>query len=478
MRRSVMFAGLALAAAGSAAGAHAQGSSVMVHSSCATAMAGAQVAEPCDDASAVLYNPAALALQPSTLGLGITGIYGAGSFTYDVTGERVERDAKVTPVPFGFLNYRVNDKLAAAVGAFAPYGLGLAWPLEFEGRFASYDSELRNIYIQPTVSYAPSTFLSFGAGVDVVLASIDINRRLDLAETPLPTQPFPGRTLTFGNLGIAPGTDFANVGLSGSGTGYTFHLGAMARLTEQLSLGARYLHSVQIDYEGDADFERVLTNLTLPRGNPLSAPGNQLGLPVGSPVPLDLVLARSFESGGPLADQGVRTSLELPSQLVVGLGYTPVPGWKILGDLQWTGWSSFDEALIDLQGAGPDAPLILDYQDTRTYRLGTEFVAGDVLTLRAGFIYNEAAQREFAVSPLLPEAERNYYTIGLGYHFNPNLRLDVGYQLVDQSARRGRVRGRPAGLSDAELRALNVGVYETEAHVLNATFAYQFGTRR
>ena len=31
-------------------------------------------------------------------------------------------------MPFGFLSYRVSDRLAAGIGVFNPYGLHIFWP--------------------------------------------------------------------------------------------------------------------------------------------------------------------------------------------------------------------------------------------------------------------------------------------------------------------------------------------------------------
>lgn len=473
MRRGLLRVGTALAGLMAAAlPAHGQGSAVMVHGSCATAMGAAGVADPCEDGSAVLFNPAALAMQPSVVGVGWTGITASGAFTYDFTGERIERGESTSSVPFAYLNYRFNDRVALALGAFAPYGLGLDWPAcpvadprcggtDFEGRFVSYDTSMRSIYIQPTIAYQALDWVSVGAGVDYVRGSIDIHQRVDLATTPLPAAlaPFPGAT--FGNFGVASGTDFADVGLSGEGSGLGFHFGALARFTERFSLGVRYLSAVEIDYEGDADFTQIVTNAALPNG-----------------VQLDPLLTAQFQDGAPLADQGLTTRLTLPAQAVVGAAIRPVPALLLLADYQWTGWSSFDEAPIDFQSdAAADQTLVLDYRDTDTYRLGAQFDTNEALTLRAGFIYNTAAQEEFSVSPLLAEAERNYYTLGLGYRFTDVLRVDAGYQLVDQSDRRGRVRGRAPGLTDAQLQALNVGVYESEVNVFNVTLSYHFGGR-
>ncbi|HST59140.1 MAG TPA: hypothetical protein VLK84_10635, partial [Longimicrobium sp.] len=93
MRRSLAVASAA-AVVCVAAGTplRAQGSAVMTHSSCALALGGAGVADPCDDGSAILFNPAGLAQTPSLITVGWTGVTAGGDFTYDNTGERIERE--------------------------------------------------------------------------------------------------------------------------------------------------------------------------------------------------------------------------------------------------------------------------------------------------------------------------------------------------------------------------------------------------
>lgn len=470
MRRRVLFAGAVLGALLTNAGSlQAQGSMVMTHSSCATAMAGTGVAAPCHDGSAVLFQPAGLATQSSVIGVGWTGITTSGNFTYDFTGQRIERKKETSSVPFGFASYRINDRFAAGIGVFAPYGLHIDWPVcpvtnshcaspNFEGRFVSYDTKLKNIYIQPTVAMQATNWLSLGVGLDVVKASIDLNQRGDVSEVALPPalSPFPGAT--FAAFGVPSGTDFVDAHLTGDGTAVTFNVGALARVSERVSLGVRYLHKAKINYTGDAEFTQIKTGFTLPNG-----------------LPLDAALAAQFLPDSALANQGVKTSLTLPAQFVVGIAVRPVEMLNVRFDYWRTGWSVFDSTLVDFQGNGRDAPLVLDYQNTNTYRLGAEYLAMEKLALRAGFSFNTAAEKDASVSPLLPEAERNYYTAGLGYRLPRGFGVDVGYQLVKQSDRRGRVRGRTNTAQAAE--QLNVGVYHADAHILNATVSYHFGRR-
>ena len=478
MTRRLTIAGIALALSGSGAAAHAQGSAVMTHGSCAVGIGAAGVAAPCDDGSAVLFSPAALAFQPNLISAGVTAIRSPGRFTFDRGGGAIDRTVRTTWTPYGYLNYNINERLSAAAGVFAPYGLGITWPETFEGRYVSYDSRHTNYYLQPTLAYAVTPRISVGAGFDVIFSNLEIRQRLDLAGVPLPEQPIAGRTLTYGSIGIPVGTDFAGLRLTGRGTGISFHLAALARIGNMVSVGARYLHSSRVRLKGDADFSPVLTNITLPAGNPLSAPGNPFGFTTGSVVPLDPFLFEQFITGGPLEDQDITTRVELPAQLVVGVAVTPTPAFRVMGDYQWTGWESFDQVKIDFSGGAPQNDIILNYQNASTFRAGLQYEASPRWTLRTGYVFNTSAQPDFSVSPLLPEAERNYYSAGVGWKLRPNLRIDAAYQYIDQSARRGRVRGRTADMTEADLAALDVGVYSTSSHVLSATLAYQFGADR
>lgn len=452
----------------------AQGSNVMQHGACATARVSAGVASPCADGSAVLFNPAGLARQGSGIGLGVTGINTSAEFTYDFTGETVEREATTSPVPSGFLNYRINDRLAAGFGVFAPYGLGIDWPLEFEGRYVTYDTSLRNIYLQPTIAFDAAPWLTVGAGLDVIMGSIELNQRVDLAEQVVPNpatgQPvlIPGTNTParFSNFGIPVGTDFADARLAGDGSGFTFNLGAIFHFSEMFSAGVRYMHSAEVDYSGDARFEAVPTGLTLGAGNPFGVPGG---------TPLDALLAGQFEGEGALADRGISTTLELPYQLVLGVAVKPIESLELLADYQYTGWESFDVATIDFEEGGRDTDLVLDYQNTHTFLLGAEYAAAPDLDLRGGFRFNTAAEKDASVSPFLPEAERNYLSAGIGYSLGRNVAIDLGYQVVLQSDRRGRVRSRTIEQTADEV---NVGVFSSDAHVFSLSLVYGFGSPR
>jgi long-chain fatty acid transport protein len=255
-------------------------------------------------------------------------------------------------------------------------------------------------------------------GLDYVMGSIEVHRRQ-----------FGPDTLGLGNAEVA------DVELKGDGGGFTYHIGGILQLDRRTSLGVRYLGAAEVDIDGDATFVQVNT------GNP------GIDALIGAGLP---------------TDQGVGTTIEFPAQLVVGLGYRASDQLALLADYQRTYWSSFDAFPVDFETAA-DQTLELGYSSTNTFRFAADFAATEALNLRAGFRYNEAASPR--ATPFLPEGERNYYTVGLGYRATRALSADFSFQYINQPDRAGAVI--PGGA--------RAGVYGATGMVFNASLAYRFG---
>jgi long-chain fatty acid transport protein len=443
MRRSLAIAGAVFACAAVGTPLHAQGSGVDQQSACMSARMGAGVATPCDDASGVYFSPGGLAMQGSAISVGVTLVRASNTFRYDpgqgpVGGpDVVKRETEVVPVPQLFVSYKVNPRLAAAIGAFAPYGLSLSYPVcpvsdphcsgtNFEGRFTGYDNSLRAYYLQPTVSYEviPGR-VSVGAGVDIVHSTIEVHQR---ADNPA--------------IGLR-GIDIADAKLSGSGNTVTGHVGLVVRASDQTTLGLRYLHSAKVDLSGDADFTQITTGTVF-----------------------DPAITAQFGAGGALEDQAIGTTIKFPSQLVAGISYRPLEIVNLLFDYQRTTWSSFDAFVIDFQGTGGvDRTLNLNYRNTNTFRFGTQIDWSDALAFRLGYRYNTAATPR--ATPFLPEGERNYYSAGFGWHPSRALSTDFSFQYINQPDRRGAVRPDEP----------TVGIFTASGMTFGFTLAYHFGAR-
>ncbi len=120
----------------------------------------------------------------------------------------------------------------------------------------------------------------------------------------------------------------------------------------------------------------------------------------------------------------------------------------------------------------PDEERVENYEDTHTIRLGAEVEATRSLTLRGGYVYHGAAAPDEVVTPLLPEAERNEFTAGLGWEPTEGFELDLAYQHIAQADRRGRVV--EPRLGNLPTTDLNSGVYGFGAHLFSSTFTFHF----
>lgn len=449
--------GLALGALVLAQPAAAQGYAIYEQGTCAMGRGGTGVASAsCKDGSAMFLNPAGLAfLEKQTLSVGGTGIAPRNTFTSDATGQKTSMLNKVYPVPHAYYARPLGKSLVAGIGVFAPYGLTTEWPLSFEGRFLGYHSSIQGVYVQPTLAAKLGQRIAVGAGLDITRTSVELRQRLDLSPVPVPGAP-PG--ITFGSLGIRPGTDFGNLTLTGNTFSVGGHFGIQVKLHERFRIGARYLIQQRANVDdGTAEIDQVSTGVVLANGNPF-------GVPAGTP--LDSLLAPQFRSGGTLVDQGGSAAIPYPWQLVVGASFKPVDRLTLLFDFQRTNWAAFDTLAITLEKLGRRT-IVESYESTNGYRFGAEYEAGAKTVVRAGYVTHDGAAISTptftSVTPSLPEGARAQFTLGLGQQVTDAFRLDMAYMYIDQAARRGKsVEGPPNGL------------YESYAHLFGATLSFTF----
>ncbi|HEY6157827.1 MAG TPA: outer membrane protein transport protein [Gemmatimonadales bacterium] len=477
MRACVRYALVLFAATPTLLGA--QGFGIYEQGTCAMGRAGAGVAAPCRDGSAMFFNPAGLAgLTGGHATVGVTLLDVRGGFTDDVFQQKTKLDDPLLAVPQVYISYAATPKLGIGVGVFAPYGLETKWPTAFDGRFSGYKNILQSLYIQPTLAYQLSPRFSLGAGLDVVLGKVELNQRLDLADAPVPLPGVPPGTI-FGQFGIAPGTDFANAHLEASKTTVAAHFGAILKATDRLSFGANFLTQAKFDYSGTASFTQVPTGLVVPADIVVTPTDT-----IHAGTPIDGLLGGPASLGGldlfnpttgVFRSQPVRTTIKNPSQLALGVAYKLQNGWTLLGDYQLTWWSQFDTLAItfpqDVLGV-LNRKLFENYHNTSGFRFGAEWAKDAKWTFRGGYLHHGGAAPAETVTPLLPEGQRNEFTVGTTVKLAAALSADLAYQYIRQNDRRGRTR-EPI-FNQVPTTGLNNGLYDFQAHLFGVSLSYAF----
>ncbi|HYC49585.1 MAG TPA: outer membrane protein transport protein [Gemmatimonadaceae bacterium] len=453
------------------AGASAQAFGINEIGTCAASRAFAVTGSPCQDASSIFWNPGML---PSQKGFHILGgaaiIQIGGSFTQDTTFQKFEGDVPTAFVPHLFLAYRgENSKLAYGVGVYAPYGLTSQWTDDFPGRFQAQKASLATIYVQPNISYAINDKWSVGGGPILGHSTVELIQALDLSEQVAATAP---AVVRFSQFGIPARTEFARANLNGSANSFGGHIGLFGKPNADWTVGVRFLTPLEFEYSGaEATFSQTMTGRVLPPGNPICV-GSGGAHPIcggnpQAPVDIDVLLASQFTTGGALVTQEVETRITHPAQVQGGFGYSGFPNWLVSADYAWTGWRRFKELPVTFLGAasGSNRVLIEDYNNTSAIRLGAQRTFTGGAELRLGFSGVASAAPDVTVTPLLPEQDRAYGSIGGAYPITNALTIEGAFLKVFAGGARGRIVERSSRTQTAA--QLNTGVYELDANVFS-----------
>jgi len=340
------------------------------HGARAMAQGGAFAARA-DDPSAIYFNPAGLGFQGSSIYLGSTLIMPKVSFfgptNYSMNTETKMVDQTFTPINV-YGTYAITDNIHVGIGVNNPYGLGTEWPSGWIGQYVSQKIDLQSFFFTPTLAYKVNDQLSIGLGFNYVTGSVTMKLASSIPfNSPPPI-----------------------VSLDLKATGMGFNAGIIYKLTPEISLGASYRSSVKLDATGSATFDPNYTVLNLPTGD-------------------------------------AAASIELPATGFLGLAYKPMEHLEVEADYQYVGWSSYKELKIEFK-ADPTKNKVSpkNYENTYILRLGAEYTMGDI-QLRAGYLYDHSPVQTAYLEPLLPDANRNGYNIGLGYKFNEQWRVDAAY---------------------------------------------------
>lgn len=449
----------------------AQGFGINEIGACATARAYGGTGAPCKDASLVYWNPAAGTQLPGwNISLGASAIDLSSKFSQDSTGRVFRGEQPLAYVPSAFVNYHAaGSKAAWGLGFYVPYGLTSEWGDDFPGRFMARRASLKSIYIQPNVSWQLTPKWAIGGGPVFGHSTVELTQALDLsAQTVAPG-------VTFGQLGIPLYTQFGTANIKGSGNAFGVTVATFAQLSPEWTFGARFLSPLDFEYNGaDATFTQVGTGLVLGAAIPNPAdPGGPPLIPAGTPI--DSVVAPQFRSGGALVPQKASTKIIHPAQIQFGFGYTGYRNLLLSADYEWMGWKQFKEMQVAFEGnSGLNETIINDYNHTSAIRLSAEYTATQWggTKLRGGFSGVAGAAPPETVTPMLPEQDRAYFTVGAGIPLFTGYSADLMYGHAATPGARGRTANRTSRSQSAQ--DLNNGVYNLSANIFSVTLKASF----
>jgi long-chain fatty acid transport protein len=329
-----------------------------------------------NDGSAIFFNPAGLGFQSNaSVYLGTTIITPVGSFwgpTQNNTSTKTDNVSLIfTPIN-AYVVVPAMDRLTVGIGVMNPYGLGSEWNENWVGRFLTVKIELQSFYFNPTVAYRLTDEFSIGAGFSYVLGSVNLSKKVAIASVATPAEPM------------------VTLDMTGNGIGWT--AGALYKFSPSLSVGLSYRSAVKMDADGSASFEPNYAALGFPAGD-------------------------------------VSTSITLPATGFAGIAYKVCDNVELEADFQYIWWSSYDELKIDFKANNSSSISPKNYQDTYIARLGGEYSLGD-LKLRGGYYFDHSPVKSDYLEPMLPDADRHGFNLGLGYQLTDHINVDLSYLFI------------------------------------------------
>jgi long-chain fatty acid transport protein len=402
------------------------------------------------DASVVLNNPAAMAnLDKTTLQADVTVIdltadfdgTGTSALGTPLHGGNGGDPGDATAVPaiaavFPLSGSLDNVTLGASVSA--PFGLKTEYDADWIGRYSAVTSDLKTIDLTLSAAIAFSDNLSVGIGaiyqhVDVTLSNaVDFGTALCAGSgNPLncfdPAYPF-----------HPEGSD-ALAEVKGDDNDWGFVFGAQYRVSDSFVLG--YAHRTEIHHTltGDATFTH-------------------------SDVRVPATFAAIGEHG--YDDGPIWANLDTPATDTVSARWDVNDDFRVMADVQYTGWSSLKAVEIYRQGGAPLSAEAFNWEDTYFYSLGGEWDLSDAFTLRAGIGFDESPTNDAARTPRLPDNDRTVFSLGMSWNVSEAFSVDAAYMRVQIDS--------PSVDTVSSSGSRLVGDFDGHADLLGVSAQYRF----
>jgi long-chain fatty acid transport protein len=423
----------------------AAGYAVREQSADAMASAYAGAAATGTDASYLAYNPAAAAATDGgDVSFSAVAILPDSSAHYPTALTSAGTQTGGTKTPSGFIRnavipdfavrQRLSDRWSAGLSVSVPWGLSTDYPANYAGRYYGLDTKLLAVNIAPVVAYDIAPGISLAGGFQAQYAKGTLTSAIDIGTL----------GAVSGIPGSVPGAMDGFARVNAHSWAYGFVLGARAELDEGWTLGVSYHSAVHHTLKGPWTFAADSTGLgTAIRG-----------------------------ATGLLSDTTERAPLTTPDEVEAGLRKKIDDRWTALLEVDWTGWSAFNE--LRVAAANPAQPSDVTnarWNDSWMAAIGAEYIADDRWALRAGAAYDASPVPDSTIGPRIPDADRYWISAGATYHASDalDLKLTLSHLFDDTRA----IAQSPAEAANA-LRGVLAGTTASSVNVIGLQVAYRW----
>ncbi len=339
------------------------------------------------DASSLFYNPGGTAFvdQKWSFSGGVSFLMARTTFQPTNVREQTQLEHMINTPLYFYAAYKPTKNLSVGIAVNTPYGNGLSWGEEWKGRYLIQDLKFKAFTFQPTVSYKFKDVVGIGVGLVYAYGTVDMNKALPLDGT------------------NGEGT----LNINGSTGNFGFNAGIMVHPDKGWSLGLSYRSKIEMSVDG------ATATFNVPQSLSTNFPDNKADVML--PLPANLDFGASYEFGK-------------NNQWMVGI------------NLCYVFWSAYDSLVFDFETKTPAVNRTANpalYKDQMIVRVGAQYKASDLLTLRAGGYYDPTPVSSAYLNPQTPSSDQFGLTCGLSIAPVKGLSIDAAFLYIVGKERTG-----------------------------------------
>jgi len=446
--------------------AYSAGFALIENSASGMGKAYAGAAAVAEDASTVWFNPAGMTYLSENLGgksqiSSALNIVVAGTDFKDkgsappaslgsavIDGKKIVNETIVSPIPALYYMHPINDKLNFGLSINGPFGSKTEYDEDWIGRYQATKTDMKTFNINPSLSWKANDKLSLGAGISAQYIDVKLGKSYDTAAACRKVALQSGSTaiLDYCNARYPKAAQYKKDGqalVSGDDISFGFNLGLLYQPSDLTRVGFTYRSQIKHNLEGKATYQND------PNFVPIVAQLESLGI-------------------NTFTNRGIEAAVDLPESISLSLVHKLSNRLELMGDVTWTGWSSFKELRITEAGTGTEVTNVPEkWKDVTRVSLGANYKYNDKLTLRTGVALDqEPILSPRYRTPRIPGNDRTWLSFGAGYKMNKKLSLDFGYShlFLDKTAIDN------PGESGYSVK----GLYDSQVDIVSAQINYTF----
>lgn len=318
---------------------------------------------------------------------------------------------------YALWDYRRDLKFGVAVTV--PFGLRTNYGDNWVGRYHALETGVTNINVSPSFGYRVSDALSVGGGVQISYFKAKLSNAIN-----------------FAGMGVPGATDGRfkgkadDVGLGGD-------LGLLYEFSPTTRVGLNYRSKIKHTLSGDATFENV----------------------------------PAFLANSPMfANDTLSAKLVTPDYATFGVYHELTPRWAVMGDIQWTNWSTFRQLRLRYGNGRPDSVVDESWKDTWYVALGAAYTMDERSRFHAGVAYDMTTTDDAHRNARLPDQARVWLAGGYTYDLGKGNQVNVGYAHLFASGGSSVTEVGSAASASGTL----TGSYKSHVDILSASVVLHF----